>query len=72
VVQDNARDKENVSKFVCQTVDCDMFGKVQDADINASKNISKKESFKDRPKSKKGRIESWKKKQELMEEDLTM
>jgi IS605 OrfB family transposase len=72
VVQDNARDKENVSKFVCQTVDCDMFGKVQDADINAAKNISKKESFKDRPKSKKGRIESWKKKQELLEEDLTM
>jgi IS605 OrfB family transposase len=72
VVQDNARDKEDVSKYTCQTIDCNMFGKVQDADINAAKNISKKESFKDRPKSKKGRIESWKKKQELLEEDLTM
>lgn len=72
VVQDNARDKEDVSKFVCQTVDCDMFGKVQDADINASKNISRKESFKEKPNSKKGRIESWKKKQELLEDNLIM
>ena len=72
VVQDNARDKEDVSKFVCQTVDCNMFGKVQDADINAAKNISRKESFKEKPNSKKGRIESWKKKQELLEEDLIM
>lgn len=72
VVHDNARDKEDVSKYTCQTIDCNMFGKVQDADINAAINISRKEGFKEKPKSKKGRIETWKKKQELLEDNLTM
>ena len=72
VVQEDARDKKDVSKFTCQTVDCNMFGKVQDADINAAKNISKKQGAKEKPKSKKGKIESWKKKQESLQEDLTM
>ena len=73
VVQDNARDKKDVSKFVCQTVDCNMFNKVQDADINAAINISRKQGTKEKPKSKKGKIESWKKKQENnLEECLTV
>ena len=72
VVQEDARDKKDVSKFVCQTVDCNMFGVVQDADINAAINISKKQGAKEKPKSKKGKIESWKKKQESLQEDLTM
>ena len=73
VVQEDARDKKDVSKFTCQTVDCNMFGKVQDADINAAKNISKKQGAKEKPKSKKGKIESWKKKQENnLEECLTV
>jgi transposase len=49
-----------------------MFGKIQDADINAAINISRKGGFKEKPKSKKGRIETWKKKQELLEENLIM
>lgn len=73
VIQDNARDKKDVSKFVCQTIDCNLFDKVQDADINAAKNISKKDGTKEKPKSKKGKIETWKKKQEnILEEDLTV
>ena len=72
LVQEDARDKKDVSKFTCQTVDCNMFGKVQDADINAAKNISKKQGAKEKPKSKKGKIDSWKKKQESLQEDLTM
>jgi IS605 OrfB family transposase len=69
VIQNNARSKEDVTKFICQTVDCNLFGKTQDADINAAKNISKKDGFKDKPNSKKGRIENWKKKQQ---ENLTV
>lgn len=72
VVHETARDKQDVSKFTCQTVDCNMFGKIQDADINAAINISRKGGFKEKPKSKKGRIETWKKKQELLEENLIM
>lgn len=72
VVHETARDKKDVSKFTCQTVDCNMFGKVQDADINAAINISRKEGFKEKPKSKKGKIETWKKKQELLEDNLIM
>jgi IS605 OrfB family transposase len=69
VIQNNARSKEDVTKFICQTVDCNLFGKTQDADINAAKNISKKDGFKEKPNSKKGRIENWKKKQK---ENLTV
>ena len=72
VIQDNARDKDDVTKFVCGTVDCNMFGKTQDADINAAKNISKKDGDKHKAKSKKGRIETWKKKQESLKENLTV
>jgi IS605 OrfB family transposase len=72
VVQDHARDKDDVSKYTCMMVECDLFGKTQDADVNASKNIAKKESFKEKPKSKKGRIEDWKKKQKTLDENLTM
>lgn len=64
VVQDEARDKEDVSKFVCTTVDCSFYGKIQDADVNAAKNIAKKSGQKEKPLSKKGKIENWKKKQE--------
>jgi len=71
VVQEDARDKKDVSKFTCQTVDCNMFGKVQDADINAAINISRKQGAKEKPKSKKGKIESWKKKQEELKDNLT-
>jgi IS605 OrfB family transposase len=69
VVQDNSRSKEDVTKFICQTVDCNLFGKTQDADINAAKNISKKKGFKNKPKSKQGKIDNWIKKQE---ESLTV
>ena len=41
-----------------------MFGKTQDADINAANNISKKKGFKNKPKSKQGKIDSWLEKQE--------
>ena len=72
IVQNNARDKEDVTKFVCQTVDCNVFGKIQDADINAAKNISKKHGEPHKAKSKKGRIENWKKKQKSLEENLVV
>ena len=65
--QDHARDKYDVSKYTCMMIECDLFGKTQDADVNAAKNIAKKESFKEKPKSKKGRIEDWKKKQEILD-----
>lgn len=70
IIQKDARDKEDVTKFVCQTVDCNVFGKIQDADINAAKNISKKHGEPHKAKSKKGRIENWKKKQKSLEENL--
>ena len=71
VIQEDARSKEDVSKFVCQTVDCELFGKSQDADINAAKNISRKDGSKVKPKSKKGKIESWIRKQKTLEESLS-
>jgi len=71
VIQEDARSKEDVSKFVCQTVDCELFGKSQDADINAAKNISRKDGSKVKPKSKKGKIESWIRKQKSLEESLS-
>jgi IS605 OrfB family transposase len=70
-IHEDSRDKIDVSKYTCLNLKCDLFGKTQDADINAAKNISSSEGFTEKPKSKKGRIETWKKKQINTEESLT-
>lgn len=59
---ENNRSKIDVTKFVCQQVDCDKFGIEQDADINAAINISRLKGHPVKPKSKHGRIEKWKQK----------